>query len=434
VARGRKRWYARKGPIIIVVVAVVALGAGLGTWLATSSSSATPLVTTTTTVQTVSTGTITQTVSSSGTVEPASTADLNFGASGRVTAVDVTAGQQVSVGQTLATIDPTSLQAALAQAQATLALDQATLSTDQTNGASAAQIASDEATIASAQTTVNSAQTSLSDATLTSTIAGTVASVTLTVGQQVDGSGTSSTSTGSASAGGGTTATAGGSSFAGGASAAASGGTTSASTSSSTSSSSSTAQVVVVSTGSYIVNCTVDSTQVSQVKVGDQATVTVSGSTSDIFGTVASVGLLASTSSDVSSFPVVIDVTGSPSGLYGGSAATVSIITEELQDVVVVPTTAIQYSGNTTTVLLDQDGTKVSRTVEIGAASDGDTQVTSGLAVGDKVYVTEVTFHGGLGTGTRSGLFGRTGAGGFGGGGGFSGGGGGFSGGGGLAG
>ena len=33
-----------------------------------------------------------------------------------------------------------------------------------------------------------------------------------------------------------------------------------------------------------------------------------------------------------------IDVTGSPSGLYGGSSANVSIITEELQNVVVVPT------------------------------------------------------------------------------------------------
>jgi len=282
---------------------------------------------------------------------------------------------------------------------------------------------------------VTAAQTSLADATLTSTIAGTVASINLTVGQQVDGSSASS-STSASSTSTGSAATSGGSGFSGsgatGASASTGTSAASSSTGSTSSSSSSTGQVVVVSTGSYIVNSTVDSSQVSQVKVGDQATVTVSGSTSDIFGTVASVGLLASTSSDVSTFPVVIDVTGSPAGLYGGSAATVSIITEELQGVVVVPTTAIHYSGNATTVLLDQNGSKVSRTVEIGAASDGDTQVTSGLAVGDKVYVTEVTFHGGLGTGSRSGLFGRTGAGGTGGfgggGGGFGGGGGGFAG------
>ncbi len=91
----------------------------------------------------------------------------------------------------------------------------------------------------------------------------------------------------------------------------------------------------------------------SQVKVGDQATITVSGSTSNVFGTVASIGLLATTTSGVSSFPVVIDVTGSPSGLFGGTSATVSIITEELQNVLVVPTTAIHYSGDGTTVTLD---------------------------------------------------------------------------------
>jgi multidrug efflux pump subunit AcrA (membrane-fusion protein) len=182
----------------------------------------------------------------------------------------------------------------------------------------------------------------------------------------------------------------------------------------------------VVSTGSYIVNGTVDSTQVGQLRVGDQATITVSGSTTPVYGTVGSIGLLATTTSGVSTFPVVVDVTGSPAGLYGGSSATMSIVTEELQNVVVVPTAAIHYSGNDTTVTLDSDGTKVTRVVGIGAASGGNTQVTSGLAVGDKVYVTEITFRGGLGSGTgRAGLFGGGGTGG-----GFGGGGGGFGGGG----
>ena len=155
----------------------------------------------------------------------------------------------------------------------------------------------------------------------------------------------------------------------------------------------------MVSTGSYIVNASVDSSDVSQVKVGDQATITVSGSTTPIYGTVGSVGLLATTTSGVSSFPVVIDVTGSPSGVYGGSSVTVSIITEELQDVVVVPTTAISYAGNNTEVTVDSAGKRVTRAVQIGAASNGETQVTSGLSVGDKIYVTTVSFHGATGTG-----------------------------------
>ena len=109
---------------------------------------------------------------------------------------------------------------------------------------------------------------------------------------------------------------------------------------------------------------------------------------------------------------MVINVTGSPAGLYGGSSANVSIIVKELQDVIVVPTTAITYSGSATTVTLDSNGTKTARDVTIGTASGGDTQVVSGLSVGDKIYVTTISFRGALGTGrTGTGVFGGTGTG-----------------------
>ena len=359
-------------------------------------------------------GTITKTVASSGTIEPASQADLNFAVAGRVNTVSVSPGQTVAAGQVLATLDSTSLAASLTQAQASLANDQAQLAADQAGGASAAQIASDNAAVASAQTQVTSAQTSMADAALTSPIAGTVATVSLAVGQEVSGSGasagTGSGSNGSSSGSGsgsgtGTSAGSGSSSGAG-------------SPSSGSGSSSPTAQVVIVSTGSYVVDATVDSSQVDQVTTGDQTVITVSGSTTPIYGTVGSVGLLASTTSGVAAFPVVVNVTGSPAGLYGGSSATVSIITQELYDVVVVPTAAIHYSGDGTTVLVDSGGAKVSRTVSIGASSGGQTQVTSGLSAGDKVYVTEIAFRGAPGGTGRAGLFGRSGAGGFGGGGG----------------
>ena len=394
---GPKKWFRRRrtgiGVVVLVVVAA-GIGAGITALVTSNSSSATPAITTTTSVQTVSTGTITKTVSSSGTVEPAQTADLNFASAGRVTAVDVTVGQTVTDGQTLATIDDSTLAATLAQAQATLANDQAQLSPTRTTAPRRPRSLRTKPRSPRPKHRSPARRPRLNDATLTSTIAGTVAAINLTVGQQVSGTGhprplrrpDRPVSTGSGSAA---------SSF--GASA-----SDSASSSSTSSSSSSTAQIEVVSTGTYIVNATVDSSDVSQVKVGDQATLTGTGATADVFGTVASIGLLATTTSGVSSFPVVIDVTGSPSGLYGGATATVSIITEELQDVIVVPTTAIHYSGDSTTVTLDSDGKKVTRAVTIGAASGTDTQVTSGLAVGDKIYVTEISFRG-AGGATRTG-------------------------------
>ena len=369
--------------LVLTVVAVVVVGAGVGIWLATRPSTASAA---TTKVQTVTTGTITQAVSASGTIEPSSQANLSFAVAGRVTAVDVSAGQTVTVGQTLATLDPTTLTATVTQAQATLAADQSKLATDQDDGASATQVAADQAAVASSQAQLTSAQSSLADTTLTATIAGQVASVDLSVGQQV--------SAGSSTSGTGTTASSstgtGGSSFAGG------GGSSSASSGSSASSSSSasSAQFVIVSTGSYVVNTTVDDTEVGQITTGDQAVITPSGATTPVFGTVGSISTLASTSTGVASFPVVIDVTGSPTGLYGGASATVAITVKELQDVVVVPTTAIHYSGNTTTVDVVSGGSTTSRVVTVGAASAGSTQILSGVSAGDKIAVPVVTFGG----------------------------------------
>ena len=164
----------------------------------------------------------------------------------------------------------------------------------------------------------------------------------------------------------------------------------------------------MVSTGSYIVNATVSSSGVSQITVGDQAVITPSGATTPVYGTVGSIGLVATTTSGVSAFPVVVNVTGSPTGLFGGTSANVSIIVKELQGVVVVPTGALTYTGGNTAVTLDDAGKKVTQPVTVGIAAAGQTQIVSGLTVGQQIYVTTVSFRSPLGTG-------RTGTGGFGG-------------------
>jgi macrolide-specific efflux system membrane fusion protein len=406
-ARRRKRKY-------LLIGAVVVLIAGLATGLTlafTGGSPATGLVVTSEVVK-VTTGTIKQTVATSGTLEPATEADLDFGVSGTVTAVDVHAGQVVTAGQVLATVGTTALSADVAAAEANVSAAEARLSSDEAAGGATTEIDSDEASVTSAESSLSTAQTNLADASLTSTISGTVASVSLTVGQAVTGTGSSGGSGGSGGSGAGAAANAD-------------------SSSASTSTSSSTGQVVVIGTDSYIVNTTVDDTDIGQVAEGDQATVTATGATTVDYGTVASVGLIATESSDVATFPVVIDVTGDPPGLYAGSTADVSIIVKQLNNVVEVPTAAITYTtGGQATVTLVKGGKHVSQAVTVGQAANGETQVTSGVTSGDSIVERVVKFTGtGARTGTGTGLGGFTrGGGGFtGGGGGFTGGGGGFT-------
>jgi multidrug efflux pump subunit AcrA (membrane-fusion protein) len=411
VPRRSKR---RRNVIILAAVVVLAAGAGIGIWLGTSGSPGSGLVTTTQIV-TATTGTMKQTVSASGTVEPTSEANLTFGVSGKVTAVDVSVGQAVTAGQVLATVDSSALQATVDSAQATLTSAQAKLSSDESSGASTSQILSDKASVTSAQSQLTSAQTNLADASLTSTIAGTVASVDLSVGQQVSGSGgssaTASSGSGSPSGSGGT-------------------GSSPSSSTTSSGSGSSSAQIVVVSTASYKVSATVDDTQVGQVKQGDQATINLSssssssgaggffaalfggsnssknsgssnssssGSSTTYYGTVSSVGLVATSSTGVASFPVTVAVTGTPNGLYAGSSATLTITVKVLSTVVEVPTGAISYSGGKAQVTAVTGGSRVTRSVTTGQVSTGETQITSGLKAGDKVVEQVVTFEGGSG-------------------------------------
>lgn len=409
---------------IIAAVILLAVGAGLGTWFGTRPSGASGV---TTRIVTVGYGTIAQTASATGTIAAANTANLDFAVAGRVTAVDVSVGQTVTAGQALATVDPTALQAQLDQAQATLDSEEAKLASDESaKTTSSSQIAADQSAVTAAQASVTSAQDSLNDATLTSTISGTVASLNLTVGQEVSGTATSGSS-GSGSSGTGSAGASAGGAGAFGASAASSA-SSSAASSSSASSSSSSAQVVVVGSGSYVVNGTVDDTEIGEIQNGDQATITPEGSTTNVYGQVASVGILATQSSGVASFPVVIDVTGSPSGLYPGATADIVITVKELQNVLVVPTAAVRFSGGGTAVVLDKDGTDVTQPVTLGTASGGDTQVLSGLQAGDQVVERIVTVSGSGTTGSsgagRTGTFGGGGFEGGGlGGGGFGGGG-----------
>ena len=151
----------------------------------------------------------------------------------------------------------------------------------------------------------------------------------------------------------------------------------------------------MIGTDSYIVNTTVDDTVIGQVTEGDQATVTPTGATTVDYGTVASIGLIATESSDVATFPVVIDVTGDPTGLYAGSTADVSIITKQLDNVVEVPTAAITYTtGGQAEVTEVKDGKHVTQSVTVGEAAAGETQITSGLTSGDSIVERVFKFSG----------------------------------------
>jgi macrolide-specific efflux system membrane fusion protein len=413
----------RQRVIVAGGVVVVLVAAGVGIWAAGGSSAATP----TTQLVAAASSTLQQTVASTGTIEPAQQANLNFATSGQVTSVSATVGEKVTAGKVLAAVSSATLSADVAQAEATEATDAAKLSSDQAAGSAvtSAQLTADEAAVTASENQVTDAKQALAEANLTSPITGVVAAVNLSVGQEVSGSGSSGSSGGGSSGTGG--------SGAGGSSSAGSAGTSSSGSSGSGATSSSTAQVVVISTSSYVVNATVDDTEVGSVQAGDQAVIVPDGATTPVYGLVSSVGLIATTTSGVATYPVTIAVTGNPGGLYPGASATVTLVVKQLSNVTTVPTEALHYTSGGAEVYEMVDGRQDAHPVTVGMTSDGETQILTGLSVGTQVVVPRLRTGG---TGATTGGTGRSTRGGFGGagggfgGGGFGGAGGGFGGGG----
>ena len=283
-----------------------------------------------------------------------------------MTSVAATVGKRVTKGAVLATIDSTTLQTAVDTA--TAAVTSATEQLSSVAGSSATQLAAAKAQLASARTQLAQAQDDLAAASLTAPFTGVVASVGLAVGDAV-------------------------------------GSTSGPSNAGSTSSTTSTA-ITVITTNAWIVDATVGSADLAQLKKGLQAEITPSGVTTKVFGTISSVGIIATSSSSGSAtFPVVIAVTGNPTGLYAGATADVTLIVKQVPNVLTVPTLALHTVGSRTVVYQKVGGKQVTTPVIIGTSYGATTQITSGLREGNQVVVTFAR-PGGAGT-RRSGATGN---------------------------
>ncbi len=368
----RLRMSGRKWLWLSVAVVVLIAG-GLGAFLLLRPARNTQPQAFTRTVQ-ATVGTQTQTVSVDGTLAPRKQSDVNFAVSGTVTHVYVKAGDTVKKNQKLARIDDTELVNQVDLAEANLTTARANYSEVVDNDGSSAAITSANAQVASAKAALTSAKQNLAAAVLRSPIAGTVASVSAEEGDSVSGGGTSgSGNSGSGSSGSGTSARS----------------SSQSGTSSNTSTSSSTAQVSVISTATWKLEGTVGSADLGSLKPGQAATVTPAGSTDAIKGKVASVGIVATSSSDgAATFPVVVNLSGTHKDLFSGTTATGVITTGSYPDVLTVPTAAIR-TENGKSVVTKVDGTATS-TVEVttGRVFGTATEITKGLSAGDSVQIS----------------------------------------------
>ncbi|MDP9265403.1 MAG: HlyD family efflux transporter periplasmic adaptor subunit [Chloroflexota bacterium] len=104
------------GRILVLALAAVLVGGAVTIFRGTGGTAAVTYRT-----AEAAKASIAQTVAISGSVNPSGQARLNFRSSGRISAISVTVGQQVTTGQELARIEATDLENSLANAQNSLA-------------------------------------------------------------------------------------------------------------------------------------------------------------------------------------------------------------------------------------------------------------------------------------------------------------------------
>jgi len=373
---------------------------------------------------TASIGNLAVTISATGPIVPNAEYDLNFAATGLVSAIDVHIGQQVKAGQTLATLNSTSLHDALVQAQqsvnsaqqaynnatnsrnstdylASLAIAAATdtynnsrqtqSDLDQLNQTKAQQYAQEQNAqdqvnsayeqLLSAQDQLKAAEDNLANATLTAPANATVAAIHGEVGENVG-------------AGGG----------------------------SSSSSSSGSAQpfIVLLDMSKLGISAQVNEADIANVQVGQPARFTVAAYPSQTFrASVASVEPVGQTTSNVVNYTVNLNVDQQSlngAHLYPGMTATVTITTAERLGTLLVPSSALSFfttalqsgelsrsalqplfaSGGTASssaqggrgIVLELRNNKLTPVLVTTGLSNGQyTEILSGLQSGDQVVI-----------------------------------------------
>lgn len=152
---GSRRRRRRFQPWLLLPLALSLAAVGIVAWQLTRGGATAA----TTSTATVSRGTLSVSISGSGTVEPAQSRALAFPVEGTVTEVLVNVGDAVAAGQPLARLDTGELELAVMQAEANLKSAQAAVAAANGQGATAEEIAAADSQLRSAQASLTRTRT-----------------------------------------------------------------------------------------------------------------------------------------------------------------------------------------------------------------------------------------------------------------------------------
>lgn len=369
-----KRRVARTGAIAAVLAVLVVIAAGV--WWSRAEASTGPRYRT----ATAGPQHVEQTLSTVATIEPVTQAKVSFPIDGMVSSVQVTTGDRVTAGQTLAQLSLDDLQRDIDDANAKLAQaqlayrraadgEQQTSSTPSgsgatgtgdvpqlsgtdtpangaassggTTGTSTQDLVARQAAVNAAAANLATAQQALQQATITSPINGTVVATGIAVGDEVTAASASQA-------------------------------------------------ITIVGDQGYELTTEVDVTDLADLEIGQPVTIVPDADPSHtLTGEIAAIAVTPK--DNTTSYAVTIAVTGDSTGLRNGGLATTTIVTATADAAIAVPTSALTPQGeNHSITVVQQDGTTETRTVTVGAVGDTWTEIRNGLDAGATVALADL--------------------------------------------
>lgn len=155
---------------------------------------------------------------------------------------------------------------------------------------------------------------------------------------------------------------------------------------SSTNTTSSQRVAVIQNIAKPIVEVTLTEIDVPKVKIGQKATITLDSLPDKTFtGKIMTVDRIGTTTSNVTSYPSVIRLDTASSEILPNMAVNANIIVETKNDVLLIPSAALQTQTDQMTVRVLRNNRVESVPVEAGLRSDTQTEIISGLSIGDEV-------------------------------------------------
>lgn len=304
------------------------------------------------TTETATKGSLTRTVSVTGTIIPPVETSVAFKMGGRITALLADVGEHVTQGQALAIIDTGTLPDQLAQAQQALAVQKKTLDSMRRKGAAYSYYdkQAQAAVIQQDQAAVENIQTQLSYATLYAPISGTIIQKNVEVGEMAMADAVTTD----------------------------------------------TSIYTIASDGPLETQVDVPESNIVDVKLGQKAQVTLDAfPASDVLdATVTEIDPASTVIQDVVYYQVKLQFKKPDPRLKVGMSTNVNINTAELGNVISVPQRAINTdsNGQSYVTVLENAQTGATKKVYVTTGLQGDegmTEITSGLQGGEQVVTYE---------------------------------------------